>query len=212
MVDAIEVTDEMRQAGADVIDAADERDDRWAREHISVAIYRAMRVLEAKPVDRVERKPFKIHEEEEIDPEAAEVLGNNAQIPAKEISPRHGFNPTEQGVSQPGQFGTPYPQGAGQQFAAGPFPKDFQTRVFEAPLEAEVGPVAPKFCKDCRWMESMPPGISWNAGPRCLQRLGRDWNLVTGEGTQPHCVYARMQSEKCGSDARWFEPRGASDA
>lgn len=128
-------------------------------------------------------------------------------------------------VPEPLKFGrqTAYrPEFAGEaQFAPDPRGRLFSDTVaarkavdpeFREALEAEVGPAAPKFCKDCRWMESMSPGISWNAGPRCLQRLGRDWNLVTGEGTQPHCVYARMQSEKCGSDARWFEPGGASDA
>lgn len=53
-----------------------------------VFCYRAMRALEPKPIDRVERRPFRLNEEEEIIPDEAEVLENSGQIAAKGITPK----------------------------------------------------------------------------------------------------------------------------
>lgn len=57
----IEVTDEMVAEGAT---AWMEVGGGSLRDHLTAA-YRAMRALEPKPVDRVERRPFRLHEEEE---------------------------------------------------------------------------------------------------------------------------------------------------
>lgn len=60
-----------------------------------------------------------------------------------------------------------------------------------------------KFCKDCRYW-------TYNEGSRCLRPI---YNLVTGENIML-CVYESNRplcederAGRCGSEAKYFEPR-----
>lgn len=123
----IEVTDEMAQAGMSEWESLGMGS--TLRESLVLA-YRAMRALEPVPPEPRNRQA----------PPPAKA-GDPGMRPEDQA---RGFNPTEWGASQPGPFGTPYPQGTvqtvgpGQAFAAGTFPTDLQARVFEAPMEADI--------------------------------------------------------------------------
>jgi hypothetical protein len=69
-----------------------------------------------------------------------------------------------------------------------------------------------KLCKDCRWIETLPPTFAANmwmcANPRYLMP-GRP-DFVTGQPPKPHKRYAwdaRDDRDACGPEGNGFEPR-----
>ena len=71
-----------------------------------------------------------------------------------------------------------------------------------------------KFCKDCRHYQ--PSAYNANAWKyaRCLHDPKREQNVVTGEWSEvvQFCDSTRLLSERCGPDAKWFEPREDAEA
>jgi len=69
-----------------------------------------------------------------------------------------------------------------------------------------------KFCKDCKHMGYAGHGISTNNACAKEVRDNLQTNLVTGEQFYPlrgdwTCSSVRDDNDKCGVEAKWFEPR-----
>jgi hypothetical protein len=74
-------------------------------------------------------------------------------------------------------------------------------------------PAGPKLCKDCRWIVPSRHDTGWAKCGHPSVTIPAKPNLVTGgmeAPDQPICFAMRMKLERCGPDAKLFEPRGSS--
>lgn len=60
-----------------------------------------------------------------------------------------------------------------------------------------------KICKDCKFY--IVPSNGKNEEPLCAKT--KSISIITGEPSYFPCYMERYESDKCGMDAKWFEPK-----